>query len=214
MRIYAVADIHGRRNRIEAIIKNTDEINPDVVVIAGDITGYARDVATISQLNGLTAPVLSVLGNVDSPDVSELLGAFQNITPIHMHEVIMEGVPFVGLNGHSTLPFLAFLTAQGNRHDTENIGNMVGNGTVFVTHAPPVGVLDKGFGGLHGGSKELAGLIRDKQPRVMICGHIHENRGAAFMGSTLVVNCSMGHAGSGALIELSPDRPAKATLLP
>ncbi len=37
MRIYAVADVHGRPGRIENIRKTISEIRPDVLVVAGDI---------------------------------------------------------------------------------------------------------------------------------------------------------------------------------
>ena len=38
MRIYAVADVHGKSTRIEGIRKTISEFKPDVLVVAGDIT--------------------------------------------------------------------------------------------------------------------------------------------------------------------------------
>ena len=40
MLIYAVADIHGQRDRIALIRSKILEYKPDVLVVAGDITYY------------------------------------------------------------------------------------------------------------------------------------------------------------------------------
>jgi len=61
-------------------------------------------------------------------------------------------------------------------------------------------VLDEVFKGVHGGCRRLYDMILRCQPPLMICGHVHKCPGAAFIGKTLVVNCSMGKKGAGALI--------------
>jgi uncharacterized protein len=212
MRIYAVADIHGQAHRIEAIIRNIAAIHPDVLVIAGDITGYARDVATIAKLNDVKIPVLAIRGNVDAHDLEWQFHDFDNIRSIHLQEVIKDDISFVGMDGGITIPLLTFLNSV-ERNALKAIVPLIKRHTVLVTHAPPWGALDKGFGGLHGGSRDLAELILEKQPKVLICGHIHESRGVDHMGETLVVNCSMGHSGAGALIDIAQGQPAKAFLL-
>ena len=59
-----------------------------------------------------------------------------------------------------------------------------------------------------------AGHEGDRQPRLFVCGHIHERPGRAVLGKTLVVNCSMGRSGAGAWIEMETDRePAVSMLL-
>ena len=51
MRIYAVADIHGKPDRIALIRANLNEIKPGALVVAGDITNYANCKAVIEQFN-------------------------------------------------------------------------------------------------------------------------------------------------------------------
>ncbi|MCX7635777.1 MAG: hypothetical protein N2Z74_08545, partial [Syntrophales bacterium] len=84
---------------------------------------------------------------------------------------------------------------------------------VLVTHPPPHGVLDEVMGGIHTGSKRLRALIEEKQPRLLICGHIHERPGWAHIGRTVVVNASVGKSGAGALISLRGDTPPEVQLL-
>ena len=56
-------------------------------------------------------------------------------------------------------------------------------------------------------------IILKCQPQLFICGHIHERPGYAFLGKTLVVNCSIGMKGKGALIELNVDSPPVAEMV-
>jgi hypothetical protein len=83
--------------------------------------------------------------------------------------------------------------------------HLIQEDSVLVVHPPPYGTLDEGLGNLHAGSRGLRRLILEKQPRMLICGHIHEKPGWAYIGKTLVVNASMGRSGAGALIMLSRD---------
>lgn len=62
MRIYAVADIHGRSDKIALIRSNTQKLNPDVLVVAGDITNYTGSAGILAQLNDIPVPVLAVRG--------------------------------------------------------------------------------------------------------------------------------------------------------
>jgi len=212
MRIYAVADIHGQKRRIEMIERRVAALHPHVLVVAGDLTGYPHDVATVAALNEVPVPVLFVPGNIDAPELNEWFGRYANIASLHLKEVTMGGISFTGLGGIITGRLPAGLLPEG-RLPIHIMEDMTGPNTVLVTHEPPWGVLDRGSTGLSGGSKALLGAIQEKQPRVLICGHMHDSRGIAFAGETMVVNCSMGQTGAGVLIDLKPDQPAKAVLL-
>jgi len=72
MRIYAVADIHGRPDRMRLIKKNTIKLKPDVLIIAGDITHFTHPVSTIARLNDMPVSVLAIRGNTDLKRVERL----------------------------------------------------------------------------------------------------------------------------------------------
>jgi len=80
---------------------------------------------------------------------------------------------------------------------------------VLVTHVPPYNTQDKIFLGMHGGSKELRETIDKYKPRLVLCGHIHEDPGYMKTGKTLVVNCSMGKRGEGAIININKEITVK-----
>jgi len=53
MRVYAVADIHGRNDRFDRIQNNLSKFKADILVLAGDITNYTRPKKFLSRLNAL-----------------------------------------------------------------------------------------------------------------------------------------------------------------
>ena len=69
---------------------------------------------------------------------------------------------------------------------------------ILLTHNPPYGYLDlvdnpivpKSWNGKHAGSHSVLEYIKRKQPKYVICGHIHEARRRVKIGKTTVINTS------------------------
>jgi len=67
---------------------------------------------------------------------------------------------------------------------------------ILVCHQPPFGVLDKvtakfapkQWQGKEAGSKVIFRYVGSKQPRYVVCGHIHEGKGVKKVGDTEVYN--------------------------
>ena len=74
--------------------------------------------------------------------------------------------------------------------ELRKIENQVDKNTVFVTHGPPKGVLDRITNGLQVGSVSILDLVKDKQPIFHVFGHIHEAFGWAKIGNTICCNTS------------------------
>lgn len=62
---------------------------------------------------------------------------------------------------------------------------------ILIIHTPPWCVGDRTYEGMHPGSIALREWIEQTSPRVVICGHIHENRGVYLLGNTIVVNAAL-----------------------
>jgi Icc-related predicted phosphoesterase len=201
MRIYAVSDIHGRAERISKIRANVREYAPDVLVVAGDIASYRGHRLVLSRLNELGLPVLAVRGNADWPSVDRQLEALPRTQSLHLKETILNGVAFTGVSGTIPVPFRSRLRLI-ERPVLEQMVSLVTGHSVLVTHPPPWGTLDEVLGRFHAGCRGLRGIVVKQQPRMLICGHIHERPGTARLGKTLVVNCNMGGARGGAMIDL------------
>ena len=184
--------------------KNISHYKPDVVVVAGDITNLRRTRTIVGKLDGMGLPVLAVRGNTDLPGISKLLNKFSNTVCLHLKEHIIKGVQFVGIGGTIPLPFRSQVGFLEERVLTK-ISRLVNHSSVVVAHPPPWGILDEAFNRFHAGSKGLYRFIRRYQPRLLICGHIHEKPGSATIGNSMVVNCNMARKNSGAIIEITGD---------
>lgn len=202
MRIYAVADVHGKSTIIEGIRKTISEFKPDILVVAGDITNIRNSRAVIKQLNSMTIPVLAIRGNMDLPRVDSLLNHYPNTVCLHLKEHVIDGIHFAGVGGTIPLPFRSQL-ALGENRVLKKLGTLVNQNSVVVAHPPPRGILDEAFNRFHAGSKGLYRFIRKYRPRLLLCGHIHESAGTATIGNSVVVNCNMSRNNAGAIVELA-----------
>ena len=193
MKILATADIHGSQYRLNIVLKNIDRYSPDLVVICGDITQFGPEELARNFLDQIPVETLAITGNIDTIDVGKGIDD-SKATKIEMKRVVKKGIPFVGFNGVDT-----------NQFKVVEEKKLLDENSVLVSHVPPYGTQDKAFIGIHGGSKELRELVDKFKPKLVLCGHIHEDPGITKIGNTTVVNCSMGKRGEGALIEINDE---------
>lgn len=212
MLIYAVADIHGRQKKMDRIRENLMKIRPQVLLAAGDLTGWKSPERTISWLNDLALPVLVVRGNADRGWNNALFAPYPNVEELHVREKNIDGFQFVGVGGTIPIPFHSRLAFK-EKLLLQKLELMVDNNTVLIAHPPPWGYLDQAFGRFHAGSKGLRNLILKKNPALVFCGHIHERPGTLLVQQTMVVNCSVGRRGRGAVIELEKGKTARVEFI-
>jgi Icc-related predicted phosphoesterase len=152
------------------------EHTPDVVLLPGDLTHAGHGEEALDLLGTLAVPVLAVSGNMDGPRaVGEIAsrGGLAGRDP-----VVIGGVSFGG-------PYVSSAC------------------DVLVVHEPPAGTLDLARSGQHIGTRRVLDLMERVRPRALTCGHVHEAGGIERVGTTLVVNCTMGDGKtSGALLEV------------
>jgi Icc-related predicted phosphoesterase len=208
MKVLAVADIHGAQYRMNLVLKNIQTHHPDVVVLCGDITQFGPGELATNLLNQIPVQTLAIPGNIDTFDVDEGISASKAIN-IHMKQAMVQGVPFVGIGREIPSPLQDTLIAEGK--EKKPLSEMLKSTSVLVTHYPPFKLQDRIFVGTHGGSKELRSIIDRCKPRLVLCGHIHEDPGVNRVGETTVVNCSMGKRTEGAIVEI--EDTLKVTIL-
>ena len=212
MRIYAVADVHGKPARIERIHKVLLELKPDALVVAGDITNYINSTDVVEQLNHMPVPVLAIRGNTDLSRVDHLLDYYPNTFSLNLKEHKINGVKFVGVSGTIPVPFSSRIRLR-EKWIFDTLAALINEDSVLVVHSPPRGMLDEAFGKFHAGCRRLYQLVVQCQPRFVLCGHIHECPGIATIGQTTVVNCNIARTGRGALVEFDPEGSLKVKML-
>jgi Icc-related predicted phosphoesterase len=200
MKVLALSDIHGKFFRLDGIIKKSDPV--DAVVVAGDLTQGGppeNAVRSISILKHFCPRVLCVPGNFDTPEVAQTIAAYA----VNLDETpkIINGWEFMGL-GYST--------PTGNNTPSEIpeetmaykldvlLSHTPPGKTVLVTHQPPFETLDMTDHGPAGSKALRAALDRVD---VIICGHIHKQRGKVKDGAW-VINPGYAAEGQAAVIDL------------
>ena len=201
MKILAIADLHGAQYRLNILLKNIETYSPDLVVICGDITQFGPGEMAKNFLDQIPVTTFAIPGNIDTNDVSEAINESKAIN-IDLKRVGKNGISFVGISGAIPIPFRTKLSLPGGKTE-KTIEKLLDETSVLISHAPPRGLQDKVFIGMHAGSKELRKIIDKYKPRLVLCGHIHEDPGITRTDKTIVVNCSMGKRGEGALIDIN-----------
>ena len=205
MKILAITDLHDKRASLERILADVGPV--DTNLLGGDITnfGSAKDVTRLVQIAAQSgAKVLAVAGNCDSPQIEQQLVELG--VSLHGRGVVIGNV---GFHGVSAMPlwrsgmyqFTEEQIAQFLRTGHDQIAGA--KHVVVLSHFPPRNErVDRTDRGDHVGSTSLQAFIRDTQPQLVLCGHIHEGRGIELLDQTTVVNCGLGAAGSYALADV------------
>lgn len=212
MKIYAVADIHGKAERLERVETSIERFQPDVVVVAGDITHFTGAGPVIRKLAAMDVPMLCIRGNSDRSRIDRLISTTPGMKSLHMATVSMGTVNFAGIGGTIPLPFRSRICLREN-HLLKIMAPLVFRTTIVVAHPPPLGTRDRVGGRFHAGSRGLLNLIRHRSPGMVLCGHIHEDSGFSFLGKTLVVNCAMNRETSGAMIDYDTNHPPRIEMV-
>ena len=156
-------------------------------------------------MSQFSVPCLCIRGNTDWPNVERWMNVFDDVHNLHMKKQRIDGIHFVGAGGTVPLPFHSRIRLRENAL-LKKLATMVGEDTILVAHPPPYGTLDRVLGRFHAGSRNLHRFLIQTQPRLMICGHVHEDSGIGQVGNTTVVNCAMSKRCAGFLIELDARR--------
>ncbi len=212
MRIYAVADIHAKKDRIDEIKSIINIYSPDLLIIAGDITNYFFPSKTTDQLKDIPIPIFCIRGNSDFKITEKQINKLPNGTLLDTTPVQMNNYQFLGINGTIPLPFLSKLKLNEKQH-LNQLKHIINKHTILVAHAPPRGVCDKVANRFSAGSSQFKKFIENHPPLFVLCGHIHEQAGYEYLNSTAIINCAMNKIYAGTIIECDIDQVLKIKMI-
>lgn len=205
MRILCIADVHGNRQQLRAILAAARPA--DLLLLAGDLTHLgspdeAREVVALCRAH--TPQVLSVTGNCDDELIEKYMaqdGHSLTGRGVRVGEVGLFGVsaaqPFI----RNTWEVEESTLAQWAEHGHAMIADAPRK--VLVSHPPPRGYVDVSFLKVHGGSRAVREALDRYAIDLIVCGHIHEARGIAHHNQTTIVNCGPAWMGFYAEVEWS-----------
>lgn len=185
MKIVSVTDIHGHPDGRKTLDSIIGALSPDLLVICGDITTFGPASFAESILFGLKARCAAVPGNCDPDDVLRVIE--KRCISLHGRRESIDGIDFVGIGG---APCCSFTTPRelADEEIESLLSPVMTKGCVLVTHAPPLGILDLTRSGKRLGSKVVADCVSKFKPRLVLSGHVHEDRGVVEQGGTVFAN--------------------------
>ena len=187
MRILAFSDLHHARSKAELLVQASKEA--DLVIGAGDFCNHRQMLPeAMNLLAGIDAPMVVVPGNAESAD--ELRdAAHAGTTVLHGESSKFGGLRLFGLGyGIPVTPFGDWSCDMTEAQATEML-NWCEAADIMVLHSPPKGIADVTSTGISVGSTAIREAIARVQPKLALCGHIHDGWGQEGMiGATRVVN--------------------------
>lgn len=189
MRVLAFSDLHCDLGQAAELVRMSGDA--DVVIGAGDFASVHDGLEpTIEALAGIEVPALLVPGNNETED--ELRGAVSHSWPaatvLHAESTEVDGTAFFGLG--AGIPVTPWdWSFDLSDEEAEPLLGECPRGAVMIVHSPPQGHVDLSGAGQHLGSAAILEAVETKQPRLVVCGHIHESWGEeSLIGQTTVAN--------------------------
>jgi uncharacterized protein len=189
MNLLLFSDLHADEQAALRLVKLSDRA--DVVIGAGDF-GNVRQQITIccNILRAISRPVILVPGNNESlEELQAACSGWSSAVILHGTETEILGTKFFGIGGGiPTTPFGSW-SFDLSEAEAEGILKHCPRQSVLISHSPPKGAVDVSSSGKSLGSLAVRDAIIRTNPKLVVCGHIHNCSGqTAEVGKTPVVN--------------------------
>ena len=198
MKFLTFVDLHEDKKSLKALVNRAKEDDIDFIVCAGDITMFGRGLRyTLKQFNDLGKKFYVIPGNHESDRMlNEVVGDYEYVINFHEKVFKVDKYVFMGYGGGG----FALEDPQFRKVSREWYSKYQDDKTVLVTHGPPYGCKLDFLEKRHVGNKDYRKFIERIKPRLVICGHLHENANLQeVIGKTKAI-----HPGwEGMVIELS-----------
>ena len=187
LKILAASDLHGESSLAKKLAERAEKESVDLVVLCGDIMGWAETSNIIKPFKDKNQKVLIIPGNHDSFATTDFLAKLYGVKNIHGYSVRYKNVGFFGAGGAD----LGIGTiSESELFETLKKAHSYLQGIekkIMVTHMHPSDSISE-FSGISG-SKAIKEAIKTFKPDILLHGHIHEASGfEERIGKTKVIN--------------------------
>ena len=185
MKILAFVDLHGSIKSLKKIKQKAKQA--DILVCAGDLSIFGTEQDLImAELDNIGKKILILHGNHESEEETKALCTlFENLEFIHKKTYEFQGVVFIGWGGGG----FSLIDKRFEKFTDKIKKKIKGKKTVLITHAPPYNTKTDYIYKQHSGNKSIRKFIEITQPKIAICGHLHETAGKKDkIKNSLVIN--------------------------
>lgn len=191
MKLLLFSDVHCEMDHAGRLAAMSADV--DAVVGAGDFACQHHGLEmTIRALAQIKKPAVVVPGNNETDEtLARACAEWPAARVLHGNGCEIDGVSFFGLGGGiPTTPWS--WSFDLSEPEAAAALDACRSCDVLVLHSPPLGHADTA-GGEHFGSAALLAAIERLEPKLAVCGHIHDSwETQTHIGPTLLVNAGPG----------------------
>lgn len=200
MKILLISDVHSRYEHFPVQLMP----EADLCLLAGDITSAGKEwpydwqkaKQWLREL-GNKYQLISIPGNHDIGITARELEEFGKCA--WNKSVVVQGYKIFGVSMspcYSAPEIAARWCNSTVRPEVEfaAYAQIPADTDIVLSHCPPFRNLDKTADGNHIGSESLLRFIRKRQPKLVVCGHVHEAAGQLNIGKTRVINTACSYS--------------------
>lgn len=189
MKFLLFSDLHCDTKKAQRLVELSRGV--DVVIGAGDLGNLRSGLdRSIGVLRAIDKPTVLTPGNAESDDeLREACRDWPSAHVLHGSSVTLAGIEFFGIGGGIPVTPFGSWSFDFTEQQAAELLIDCPRGCVLVSHSPPKGAVDVSSRGISLGSSAIRQVIEQRQPKLVVCGHIHESAGQhASIGPTPVVN--------------------------
>lgn len=196
MKVVCISDTHTDHRQMFHEIPSGD-----VLLHAGDIMSYGWEEEEITDFLDWFEALphqhkIFIAGNHDRyfekypEDIEEMMKDYPSITYLKDSYTIVEGYKIYGSPYQPWFYDWAFNVERGEEI-AKVWAKIPDDVDILITHGPVHGVLDKVLRGELVGCEDLLNRVKEINPKLHLCGHIHEAYGKREIDGTVFVNASI-----------------------
>lgn len=192
MKLLLFSDLHRDVAAAESLVERSAGV--DVLVGAGDFAVVRKGIDDVLRvLREADNPCVFVPGNGESfEELEKACAGWTGAHVLHGTGVEIDGVPFFGLGGGVPVTPFGDWSWDLPENEAADLLENCPKGAVLVSHSPPFGTADTARG-QHLGSTAVRETLQSKQPRLLVCGHIHDSwETDVVIGQSRVINAGPG----------------------
>ena len=189
MRLLLFSDVHRDAASAGRLVQLAKQV--DVVVGAGDFATMRRGLEeVVDVLRAIDVPTVLVPGNSESySELSVACLQWPAANVLHGSGIHLLGEEFWGIGGAIPETPFGVWSYDFSEVEARSLLEDCPHHAILVSHSPPKGIVDISSSGQSLGSVAVREVIDEKQPKLVVCGHIHESGGRRErVQATTVVN--------------------------
>jgi Icc-related predicted phosphoesterase len=200
MKCLLFSDLHCDLAAAERLVSLSRDV--DLVIGAGDFSRRHEGLAeTLAVLARIRVPSVLVPGNGETfEELRDAAAVWPEATVLHGSGCQILGRNFWGVGGGIPVTPFGAWSYDFSEEEAEELLAGCPRRAVLVVHSPPFDTVDNDSSGRVRGSETIRRIVEDRQPALVVCGHIHSDWGKRVeVGATPVVNAGP----AGVVLELA-----------